>query len=365
MTTKGLLRSRARQDRRKESADGASLDHSPTECFDVNRYLARNPDVRRAGLDPWIHYVNHGNAEGRDFPLTADSLGHCLSTLRQASASQAAVAAFSEGSEWDAMDQGTSLSRRAKVESPTSYLCVDVLPVSDGVLLVEPNSDYTTGLPTSLNVCDGEYPVTTVGRTQELLGSELHLGIIRIPELARATRVDIRDELCLSHIRDQLPHPVRFHLELTEPEAIQVNALRARDQAFSLHVCLRSRPRYSSPIAGGALESLQLLGVRFREDPEINGSPEIWICSEGDSLPSAFLYPAGPRIVVLRIAGACYCEGAPRLCTQVTITHRKSENDLVDASRVQTYYARCSSSSGVEVVGRASLSEMILFLECS
>jgi ectoine hydroxylase-related dioxygenase (phytanoyl-CoA dioxygenase family) len=33
--------------------------------FDARRYLARNQDVLRAGVDPWTHYLEHGQAEGR------------------------------------------------------------------------------------------------------------------------------------------------------------------------------------------------------------------------------------------------------------------------------------------------------------
>jgi ectoine hydroxylase-related dioxygenase (phytanoyl-CoA dioxygenase family) len=35
------------------------------ETFDARRYLARNPDVLRAGESPWQHYINHGQREGR------------------------------------------------------------------------------------------------------------------------------------------------------------------------------------------------------------------------------------------------------------------------------------------------------------
>ncbi len=33
--------------------------------FDPRRYLARNQDVLRAGMDPWTHYIQHGRQEGR------------------------------------------------------------------------------------------------------------------------------------------------------------------------------------------------------------------------------------------------------------------------------------------------------------
>lgn len=33
--------------------------------FDAEFYMAQNPDVAQAGVDPWLHYVMHGKAEGR------------------------------------------------------------------------------------------------------------------------------------------------------------------------------------------------------------------------------------------------------------------------------------------------------------
>ena len=34
------------------------------ELFDARLYLARNQDVLRAGVNPWLHYAAHGRAEG-------------------------------------------------------------------------------------------------------------------------------------------------------------------------------------------------------------------------------------------------------------------------------------------------------------
>jgi len=34
--------------------------------FDAGWYLARNPDVAAAGIDPWLHYLEFGAGEGRD-----------------------------------------------------------------------------------------------------------------------------------------------------------------------------------------------------------------------------------------------------------------------------------------------------------
>ena len=39
---------------------------NPLPGFDPAYYLDRNPDVRRAGLDPLQHFLNHGWTEGRD-----------------------------------------------------------------------------------------------------------------------------------------------------------------------------------------------------------------------------------------------------------------------------------------------------------
>ncbi len=44
---------------------GAALGLSPSPRFDGPRYLANNPDVAVAGLNPLLHYINSGRAEGR------------------------------------------------------------------------------------------------------------------------------------------------------------------------------------------------------------------------------------------------------------------------------------------------------------
>ena len=49
------------------------------EEFDRAWYLAVNPDVAAAGIDPWRHYVEYGHAEGRlGAPLRALELDHIL-----------------------------------------------------------------------------------------------------------------------------------------------------------------------------------------------------------------------------------------------------------------------------------------------
>ena len=45
------------------SHSGGAVDY---RRFSSERYLARYPDVRQAGLYPFGHYVLHGHGEGRD-----------------------------------------------------------------------------------------------------------------------------------------------------------------------------------------------------------------------------------------------------------------------------------------------------------
>ena len=39
---------------------------NPNAFFDVNKYLAANPDVKAAGIDPLMHYDTWGWHEGRN-----------------------------------------------------------------------------------------------------------------------------------------------------------------------------------------------------------------------------------------------------------------------------------------------------------
>ena len=41
--------------------------------FDRAFYLAQNPDVQRAGVDPWLHFQTFGGKEGRDANRAFDS----------------------------------------------------------------------------------------------------------------------------------------------------------------------------------------------------------------------------------------------------------------------------------------------------
>lgn len=44
------------------------------ENFDRNAYLANNPDVAAAGVDPYFHYLRYGQGEGRTFTFTPEAL---------------------------------------------------------------------------------------------------------------------------------------------------------------------------------------------------------------------------------------------------------------------------------------------------
>ena len=37
-----------------------------SELFDVEFYLRKNPEVRKAGIDPVLHYLREGARDGRD-----------------------------------------------------------------------------------------------------------------------------------------------------------------------------------------------------------------------------------------------------------------------------------------------------------
>lgn len=44
---------------------GGELGISPSDKFDTKSYLAMNPDVKNSGMNPLLHYLKHGKAEGR------------------------------------------------------------------------------------------------------------------------------------------------------------------------------------------------------------------------------------------------------------------------------------------------------------
>jgi serralysin len=53
-------------------AEGRSL----TPLFDSAYYLAKNADVKAAGLDAWTHFMNYGWREGRDPSAYLDVSGY-------------------------------------------------------------------------------------------------------------------------------------------------------------------------------------------------------------------------------------------------------------------------------------------------
>ncbi|PZX29474.1 hypothetical protein C7416_104479 [Cupriavidus phytorum] len=55
---------------------GVSLEDAQAqtqENFDPQTYLAANPDVAAAGIDPWVHYTTYGANEGRQYTYNADA----------------------------------------------------------------------------------------------------------------------------------------------------------------------------------------------------------------------------------------------------------------------------------------------------
>ena len=54
---------------------GWKLGLDPSALFDTSAYLAANPDVADAGINPLQHYVEIGAAEYRGFGQTADESG--------------------------------------------------------------------------------------------------------------------------------------------------------------------------------------------------------------------------------------------------------------------------------------------------
>ncbi|WFU05950.1 sulfotransferase family 2 domain-containing protein (plasmid) [Rhizobium sp. CB3171] len=47
---------------------GANQSRLPTD-FDIEQYLELNPDIKKAGVDPVRHYLDHGREEGRQYSL--------------------------------------------------------------------------------------------------------------------------------------------------------------------------------------------------------------------------------------------------------------------------------------------------------
>jgi hypothetical protein len=53
---------------------GATEGRDPSSLFDTEWYASGNPDVRRAGLNPLVHYLRYGQREGRA-PVPPPALG--------------------------------------------------------------------------------------------------------------------------------------------------------------------------------------------------------------------------------------------------------------------------------------------------
>ena len=60
---------------------GVSERRDPNPLFDTGFYLATNPDVDMAGVDPLLHYLLRGAALGRDPSATFDSLSRANGKL--------------------------------------------------------------------------------------------------------------------------------------------------------------------------------------------------------------------------------------------------------------------------------------------
>jgi glycosyltransferase involved in cell wall biosynthesis len=59
-------------------AEGWRLGHNPNTWFDTAWYLRRYPDIAEAGIDPFLHYLAHGAAEGR---MARAPTGHAAAIL--------------------------------------------------------------------------------------------------------------------------------------------------------------------------------------------------------------------------------------------------------------------------------------------
>ena len=53
---------------------GAAEGHDPSPRFDTRAYVAGNHDVSASGVNPLLHFIRHGSREGRSG--TAPSDGH-------------------------------------------------------------------------------------------------------------------------------------------------------------------------------------------------------------------------------------------------------------------------------------------------
>ncbi len=44
---------------------GCEKNYNPTPHFNTAWYLEKNPDVKKSGMNPFVHYIMHGRKEGR------------------------------------------------------------------------------------------------------------------------------------------------------------------------------------------------------------------------------------------------------------------------------------------------------------
>ena len=355
-----LQRKRRDAARVREAAPSKHPAAQTPSCFDRRRYWERNLDVQDALIDPWHHYANHGNAEGREFPLAKDA-SHTLTKrlLGELPASLSVRGPRRHASTSEASSRSNVLGpRRAELHA---YLMADVKPCGDGVLLLEHTTDYLSGLPTTLNLWDRFGDASGFALARGLLGVEPHLEIVCIRDVTRVDRVSVRDQLQLTDLGEWLRHPIRFHIATSEIEVLRLNELVLRDSALSLQTWLRARHHFPCPTGGGVLEVLQLLGIRLLEDQAPASAPEIWMIGEHDPPPASTLYEVGRTAAILRTAGPCCCPEAPRLCGAPVI--RKPVRNHPYPSRTREFEVRCSNAVGHEMFPVVSASQIALFLE--
>ena len=58
--------------------EGSDNGYNPNAFFDTNYYLNMNKDVKKAGINPLLHYVKHGKKEGRKFSNSVKLTGNSL-----------------------------------------------------------------------------------------------------------------------------------------------------------------------------------------------------------------------------------------------------------------------------------------------
>ena len=116
---------------------GAAEGRDPSPAFRSEAYLKANPDVAAAGVNPLVHYLRHGAAEGRVLrPLAENAMltdpgadGHAawnLKTVRPANTSWKRIAVFT------AIVGGYDALRLPEVVSPDcDYICFTDAPIAE------------------------------------------------------------------------------------------------------------------------------------------------------------------------------------------------------------------------------------------